>query len=362
MAVKFIKILILQKKLEMRFGILVFFLFSISVVNAQDVNFSQAYVSGPYLNPALSGMFNGFVRVSSLYREQGRGNFDTPFKTYAISSDIRYQFKLFNKFSSDVLGIGLYFLNDRTELYDFNTNNIALSIAFHKSLGFRTKQYIGIGFQGGLIQKNINYENLTFEDMYNKVDAFSFPTMEPVPSNNFAVADFSLGLYYTVAPSKNLTLGGGVAYQHFAQPNLSFYRTEENFENSSSLFSKITIHAMADMKVSSFGRLQPRIKILSQGPFADYMVGANYKISSFQKDYISFHLGLNLHAIKDLESFGIGPVVPVVGMQIRNFMLGFSYDAVMSHIVNSRKNLNTFEFTFSYLGEIEDEGLICPQF
>lgn len=346
----------------MRCRFIFFLLLAVSGINAQDVNFSQSYVSGPYMNPALSGMFNGFVRVSTLYREQGRGGFDTPFKTYAVSSDIRYKFNIFNKFSADILGIGLYFLNDRMEVYDFNTNTIALSLAFHKSLGFRTKQYIGLGFQGGIVQKNINFENLTFEDMYNKVDAFSFPTREPVPSNNFAVGDFSLGLYYTITPSNRMFIAAGVAYQHFAQPNISFYRTEENFDNTSKLFPKLTFHAMMDMKVSSFGKLQPRIKVLSQGPYADYMVGTNYRISSFDKDYISFHLGLNLHAIKDLESFGIGPVVPVIGMQVRNFMMGFSYDIVMSHLANSRKNLNTFEFTFSYLGEIEDEGLICPQF
>jgi type IX secretion system PorP/SprF family membrane protein len=307
-------------------------------------------------------MFNGFVRVSTLYREQGRGGFDTPFKTYAISSDIRYRLSLFNKLSEDVLGIGLYFLNDRMEVYDFNTNNIALSLAFHKSLDFRTKQYIGIGFQGGIIQKNINFENLSFEDMYNKVDAYSFPTREPVPSNIFAVGDFSLGLYYSITPSNKFGASAGFAYQHFAQPNISFFRTEENFENTSELFPKFTFHAMIDMKVSSFGRLQPRIKILNQGPFADYMVGANYRLSSFNKENMSFHLGLNLHAIKDLESFNIGPVVPVVGMQIRNFVIGLSYDVVMTHLISSRKNLNTFEFTFSYLGEIEDGGLICPQF
>lgn len=339
-------------------------IFALLFVNlpAQDVNFSQSYVSGAYLNPALSGMFNGFVRVSSLYREQGRGGIDSPFKTYAIASDIRYKFNIFNKFSDDILGIGLYFLNDRVELYDFNTNSIQLSIAFHKSLGFRMKQYLGVGFQAGILQKNINFENLTFEDMFNKVDAYSFPTSEPVPSNNFAVGDISLGLYYTITPSKNLTASAGFAYNHFAQPELSFYRTEENFENSSKLYPKYTFHANFDTKFSAFSRIQPRLKIVKQGPFEDYMVGVNYKFSSFDKDYLSVHLGVNLHGIKDLDGYSVGPIVPIVGMQVKNFMIGFSYDVVMTHIANSTKNMNTFELTLSYLGEIEDEGLVCPQF
>jgi type IX secretion system PorP/SprF family membrane protein len=346
----------------MRFIFLFIFFFGYVSLNGQDVNFSQAYISGPYLNPALSGVFNGFVRFSSLYREQGRGGIDSPFKTYAITSDIRYKLKLFSQTEHDILGVGLYFMNDRVEIYDFNTNAIALSVAFHKSLDARRPHYLGIGFQGGVIQKNINLDNLTFEDMFNKVDAYSFPTMEPVPSNNFAVGDFSLGLYYTVATNRDMTISAGFAFQHFAQPNISFYRTETIIPNTIRLYPKYTFHAMLDTKLSPFTRLQPRAKIMSQGDFTDLMLGANYRISSFERDYMALHLGLSVHAVSDLESYYIGPVVPFVGFQIRNFKLGFSYDIVMTHLVNSRRNLNTFEFTVSYLGEVEDEGMVCPQF
>jgi len=338
------------------------FLLFFSAANAQDIVFSQSYVTGSYLNPALTGLFNGFVRVSTQYREQGRGALDYKFKTYAVSSDIKYKFNTINKFSKDILAVGLFYVNDRVELYDFNTNTISLSLAYHKALGFRSNQFIGIGFQGGVLQKNINREHLTFADMYNKVDAYTLPTQEPILSNNFAVGDFSLGLYYTIKPNNNLSLGTGLAYQHFATPNLSFYRADKEIENTNKIFPKVTFHTSVDMKTSSFTTFQPRLLFIKQGPYYDFILGSNFKVSSFNWDQIAFHFGLSGHIIKDLETVSMGGFVPFFGIQYKNFMMGVSYDLVITHLLNSRKNLSAFELSFSYLGEQTNEGLVCPEF
>ncbi len=305
----------------MRYKLIFIFVFIVSIGKTQDINFSQAYVSGTYLNPALTGLFSGFVRVSTQYREQGRGNLDNIFKTYVISSDIKYHFKTFNKFSQDVLGVGIYFINDRLDLYDFNTNIISLSLSYHKALGFRTKQYIGIGFQGGIMQRNINREHLTFEDMYDKVASYSFPTAEPVFANNFAVGDFSLGMYYTISPTSRLKIGTGLAYQHFSTPNLSFYRNSQNIESQNNLYPKITYHASLDIKSGSFTTIQPRLRYVKQGPYFDLEAGSNLKLSSFNWDQVAMHFGLGLHVIKDLDSVFVGPVVPFFGLQYKDFMM-----------------------------------------
>ena len=341
----------------------IFYLLFLSVLGlSQDISFSQAYVTGTYLNPALTGLFNGSVRVSTQYREQGRGGLDNVFKTYVISSDIKYNFRAFNKFSKDVLGVGIFFINDRVELYDFNTNMIALSLSYHKALGFRTKQYLGIGFQFGVLQKNINREHLTFEDMFDKVGAYSFPTAEPVFSNNFAVGDFSLGMYYTISPGRKLKIATGIAYQHFASPNISFYRKSENIENTNKLFHKITYHASMDIKSQSFLTWQPRVRFVAQGPYYDMEAGTNLKMTSFNWDVVALHFGLSGHVIKDLQSVNVGAIVPFFGLQYNNFLIGFSYDVVMTHVINSRRNLHAFEFSLSYLGDQNDTGLVCPKF
>lgn len=328
----------------------------------QDINFSQPYVINSYLNPALSGMLNGFVRVATTYREQGSNNIDRPFSTYAVAADIKYDLSLFSNFSDDIIGVGLYFINDRVSSIDFNTNNIELSLAFHKTLGFRTKQYLSAGFQAGILQRNINFDNLTFEDMFNKVDGYTLPTSEPIVANNFAVGDFSVGLNYYIAPGKNTNFSFGGAFSHFAKPNISFYQNQNLFENTSKLPAKIALHFNSEIKIASFSKIIPRLIFYNQGVYSDLSVGTTFKFSSYEKDDISWHLGLHPHVIKDLDSFAAGPVTCLAGIQYKNFMFGFSYDFVMTHIIKSRKNLNTFELTFSYLGDVGDEGLVCPKF
>jgi len=340
----------------------VVFVFYLFAAQGQDIIFSQAYVSGSYLNPALTGLFNGFVRVSTQYREQGRGALDHTLKTYVVSADIKYHFKMFNKFSEDVLGVGLYYLNDRVEVYDFNTNIIQLSLSYHKALGFRSNQYLGIGFQGGVVQKNINREYLTFEDQFNQVDDYSYSTAEPLIANNFAFGDFSLGIYYTVSPTVSTKVEGGLAIQHFAGSNVSFYRNSKEIENESILKTKYTVHGSFTYKTKKFITYQPRFRFIKQGVFMDLELGSNVKISSFNWDLIALHFGLGAHLINDLDSYTLGTVVPFFGLQYKNFMLGFSYDVSLTHLIYTHSNFNTFEFSARYLGEQTNEGLVCPEF
>ena len=60
---------------------------SMKSVNAQvDPHFTQYYVYPSWLNPALTGIFDGDVRVSGIYRNQW-GNISSPFSTPGVSLD-----------------------------------------------------------------------------------------------------------------------------------------------------------------------------------------------------------------------------------------------------------------------------------
>src|SRR5690242_843896 len=52
-----------------------------------DPHFSQFYVYPSYLNPALTGVFDGTYRVSGIYRNQWSG-ITTPFSTPGVSFDM----------------------------------------------------------------------------------------------------------------------------------------------------------------------------------------------------------------------------------------------------------------------------------
>lgn len=335
---------------------------SISVPGfGQDISFSQKFVSSPYLNPALTGIFNGTVRIGVQYRNQWNSPLDASFQTYGVSGDLKYKLSLLDKTSRDILGVGIQFINDRIEGIDFNTTLIGLNTAFHKSLNNRFDHFIGVGFQAGIIQKNVNYEQLQFGDQYNNIDSYSFPTAEPLPTNNFAIEDFSVGLLYLISPNRKFSFRGGLAYHHLSGPNVSFFRFDEDYTQND-IIRKFTLHSTASFRMGPYTHLLPRFILQAQGPFFDTEIGANVKFTTFTKDNMTFHLGLGAHVARDLDIVDFTTLVPFIGFQLNNFLIGMSYDIGINTLARHNRNFSTFEFSMSYLGEYDNQPLFCPKF
>ncbi len=70
-------------------AILIFLsLTALQQVKAQDPHYTQYYVYPSWLNPALTGVFDGSTRVSAIYRNQW-GNISTPYNTPGVSADFK---------------------------------------------------------------------------------------------------------------------------------------------------------------------------------------------------------------------------------------------------------------------------------
>ncbi|HNL40323.1 MAG TPA: PorP/SprF family type IX secretion system membrane protein, partial [Saprospiraceae bacterium] len=162
---------------------LCFFSFSLAVFS-QDKHFTQFYAAPLTLNPALSGNFEGKYRVGMIYRDQWRSILDNPIKSFALGADLRFDAPGKSVYD-DAVGLGILFFNDKVSVVDFNTTQIALSLAYHKALGVDNRQYLSIGLQGGLTQRSVNYESLNFNDEFEG-NGFTGPTSELLPENNIA--------------------------------------------------------------------------------------------------------------------------------------------------------------------------------
>ncbi len=59
-------------------------------LNSQDIHFSQFYMSPLNLNPAMTGVMNGNIRLTGNYRNQWASVLrDKSFRTYSVSYDQR---------------------------------------------------------------------------------------------------------------------------------------------------------------------------------------------------------------------------------------------------------------------------------
>src|SRR5882672_1138137 len=132
-----------------------------AVVKAQDPAFSQFFSSPLTLNPALTGKFNGTLRVAGNYRNQWPA-FNNVYTTSTLSVDFAIMKKKLPDY--DTWGVGILALTDRAGGGILTNNYVGLSTSYHKALDEDGFQQIGIGFQGTYGQKRLNTDNLKFED------------------------------------------------------------------------------------------------------------------------------------------------------------------------------------------------------
>ena len=344
---------------------LIFFVFSCLIsLNAQDRHFSQFYSSPLSLNPALTGDFNAKYRLGLINRDQWRSALDNPYRTFATTLEVKFGLdQLLRYVKRDKVAVGLIFYNDKVEGVDFRESKMALSLAYHKALDKKERNVLTLGFQAGVVQRNVNFNELIFDDQFNNLDAFDLPTGEPFPVNNFTFGDYSIGLNYRALVTKKFSAFAGVALHHIFRPSISFY--EDRVENRLDIFldRNYTAHAGAVLALSNRYQISPRLMILSQGPQFQINGGANLRVRVDEFNSTAVYVGAWTRFANDaLNSVITDSVIAMIGLEVNGFLLGLSYDLNIEAISNYNSRQGAFELSLAYLGEYDNETILCPQF
>ncbi len=334
-------------------------------LQAQDRHFSQFYTSPLTLNPALTGAFNAKYRIGLINRDQWRSVLDNPYRTFAATLEVKFGLDYFLRFAKrDRVAVGLIFYNDQVEGVDFRETRMALSVAYHKSLDKDSKNVLTIGIQSGISQRNINFTDLVFDDQFNEIDAFDLSTNEPVPVNNFTFGDHAIGLNYSYAANRNFSVFAGGALHHIFEPSISFFedRTQERITGVV-LPRNITLHGGAAINFAKKYQISPRVSALSQAGHFQVTGGANLRIRLDEYDSSGLYGGLWARVSNDaLNSLLTDAVIITTGLEVDGFLIGLSYDLNIEAVSNLNTRQGTFEISLVYLGEYENETILCPKF
>ena len=335
----------------------------VTTLQAQDRLFSQFYASPLLLNPALTGTFEGKYRVSAIYRDQWRNAAEKPFSTASTAFDTRWGMRPSSRYK-DHAAVGLVFLNDKTGVLNFSTTQISISAAYHKSLDIGNTQVLSLGFQGGIVQRNINFGNVTFEDQFNGVNSYSAPTGERLPENNYAFGDYSVGLNYAFSPkSSRFRLFAGAAVHHFVSPSVSFYHRDDDESElpQNNLDPRYSGQLNVQLPLSARIALMPRIIFDAQGQHMKMDAGTNIRINMSDYKSIALHLGAFARPVADhRESYRMDAIIGMVGVELSNVLFGLSYDAYTG--ATAGFNRGSVEFSIAYLGDYEEDLILCPKF
>lgn len=132
-------------------ALMVFFLASAKAF-AQDAAFTQWENMPVYLNPALTGNFDGLLRLRAQHRNQWRSLLGAnSYKTSAVSAEYK-----FSNTSTRKISIGALFINDKAGSLDFRNGSINFSTSVVQNLGNPDKAHhsIALGFNVGWASKN----------------------------------------------------------------------------------------------------------------------------------------------------------------------------------------------------------------
>ncbi len=334
---------------------------------AQAPQYSQFYAAPTTFNPALTGAFNGRYRLALIYRDQWRNALEDPNSTYAAAVDLRIPMRLNrNQRTDDALGVGLIFNSDKFATVGFSNNQIGVSAAYHKALSPLGDQFLTLGVQFSVNQRNFNFENITFEDQFNGSDGFTRPTSEFLPENNFTFSDLAVGLNYTYAPSNQLAVYTGLAIHHLTEPQVSFFTFEdvpEDERGDSKLFRRYSAHASLSIPVSNQLRISPRLLGFVQGPHLSFNAGSNFRFLFNAINGTALHLGAYIRPVRNEEDqLDPNAAILMTGIEINNLLIGLSYDANLDDLSASSTRRNVFEISIALLGNQVDEAVLCPKF
>ena len=336
--------------------------FSAFSLSAQDIHFSQFYLSPLNLNPAMTGVSNCNTRLTANYRNQWASVLrSNAFSTYSVSYDQKIPVGRY-----DYFGIGGTFWGDTAGEADFSTLTGKVSASYSKQMGGSRGRasYLVVGAEAGVAQRSIDFLNLRWGNQHDGEGGFD-PTQqsgETFDRDNFLFADLAAGLLFFMVMDDNNSLYLGGAFHHLNRANQSFSATGEDL-----LYSRFTAHFGGEFMVGKNFGLVPGVIMMNQGPSFQVNAGTSFKFllnSRGKTSNQSFQLGLWTRIANKLDQ-GILNDAAIVSTRFdfNNFTLGFSYDINISELKTASNSNGGFEFALMYkICGPETRGLYCPDF
>ncbi|HET6225221.1 MAG TPA: PorP/SprF family type IX secretion system membrane protein [Bacteroidia bacterium] len=219
---------------------------------AQDFHLSQYDASPLFLNPSMTGMFDGKYRVHLHYRSQWATVSTKPFTTAGLTLDMPLK----------KLGVGIQVMNFRAGAGNYNELSALLSLSY--DLASKTNMHhLAVGIQAGILHKTVSGDKLIFGNQYDAINGGGFnsslPSGEVFKNTNYTIPAINAGLLYYFAKSNaRLNPFFGLSAFNLTQPKQAF------LENDVPLPMRIYFHGGIKINVNERIQLLPKFIYMRQ--------------------------------------------------------------------------------------------------
>ncbi|MBN2669923.1 MAG: PorP/SprF family type IX secretion system membrane protein [Bacteroidales bacterium] len=320
----------MKKKILLNVLSLWLFIFS----TAQDIHFSQYFSSPMNLSASELGNFESDYRAVLNYRNQWSAVGDA-YETIAMG--VERQFYWFNqKFSG-----GLYFANDKSGGIDLQVNQMYFGVAYHSVISYHQ---LHIGAQFGWVFKSFDKSKVTLLEQFDNTNGYfnsnlsnheAYYENANYPDLNFG-ASWSRKLYH-------FEPFAGVALHHVLKPKETFY------ENNNSLHQRLTLYGGVINNFTDRIDIIPIFKLMIYSSAKEYIAGVNV-IYKFREPFFTIKKALFGAHFRDPVNFKSDALIPVLGVYLKYFYAGVSYDVNVSKYKSATNRRGAIEFSLIYLG------------
>lgn len=313
------------------------------ITTAQDIHFSQFYISPLYINPAMAGFGETEYRVNTQYRSQWAG-ISNPYKTMQASGDIRF-FK--DEWKRGYPGLGIAFYSDKAGKSKMGTTE--MNVSFSHTINLDDDNTLSGGMQFAYVQKSIDVSNLRWDNQYNGV-AYdpSLPTGENIIAEPFTYMDMASGFMWNYKPYDEFNLHLGISGFHLLLPKQSYFK-----DNSERLNMRFVLHGGSEIKLTARRvYILPKMLLMNQGGAIEFIAGG----------LVKYMIGMDSKYTGAYTSSGVsfgglyrwGDALSIQGFfDYRNSLsIGMSYDLNLSDFNEATNVFAALEISLAYRGNV----------
>jgi type IX secretion system PorP/SprF family membrane protein len=335
---------------------LLLFVVLAGVSAAQDPHFSQFFASPLTMNPALTGKFDGVIRVAGNYRNQWPEIYHA-YETKTISFDAGILKDRIPEI--DQFGVGVLGYTDRASEGVLVSNAAGLSIAYHKGLDENGYHQIGAGFQTVYMNKRLDVTKVYFEDELTPTGFVPGTTGEFFSNKqiNVSYVDVNAGIFYNGSTNGYNNFYLGASMYHINRP-------KEAFQGGIYVLTpRVTFQGGGKVPSGSYNYIHFSGNYSYQSNATNINFGGAYALNlnnGDEENPTNLYLGAwaRLNNVNDA-------VIPYLGIEFRSLHIGYSYDVNISPLKKASNSVGGHEISLIYIKKPVDPNakkLNCPKF
>jgi len=310
-------------------------------VNAQiDPHFSQYYANPLWLNPALTGVMDGDYRVTVNAKQQW-GSVSNAYVTTGASFDVA---------PTKNLSFGALVLDQSAGAVSYNYLNALASAAYRIQFGRAGLNMINFGIQAGILNKSFDPTKVTTGSQFNSGSGLDggLPTNETFASSNTLVPDVNAGvMYFDGSGDKRINTFLGVSANHLTRP------VDRFIGDNIRIPIRLSVHGGARIKVTDLLDITPNGLYMRQGTARETSLGA----------YANYYINRDTDLMFGSNYRKDDAAIAYVGMHVKNFAFGLSYDFNTSNLSRATGSQGGLELSISFTSRrgISGPNFYCPR-